>query len=86
MRRSPAFLISYSLAGSGHALGGSAFGTTCSLSPEDDPVGSFKIRPWRESKCLGSIKMIEPAWLNEEKKVLQSNSINVSIGIENTHE
>ena len=33
------------LAGSGHALGGSASGTACSLSPEDDPVGSFKIRP-----------------------------------------
>jgi hypothetical protein len=34
---------SVTYAGSGHAFGGSAFGTTCSLSPEDDPVGSFKI-------------------------------------------
>ncbi|MFQ5688376.1 MAG: hypothetical protein ACE5GV_17140 [Candidatus Scalindua sp.] len=55
--------------GSGHALGGSAFGTTWSLSPEDGTVGSFKIRPWREPKYFGSIIMIEPAGRNEKKRL-----------------
>ncbi len=53
---------SVAYAGSGHALGGSAFGTTCSLSPEDDPVGSFKIRLWREPKCL-----VQSARLNQQE-------------------
>jgi hypothetical protein len=29
----------------------------CRLSPEDDPVGSSKIRPWREDDPVGSSKI-----------------------------
>jgi hypothetical protein len=29
----------------------------CRLSPEDDPVGSFKIRIWREDDRVGSFKI-----------------------------
>jgi len=29
----------------------------CRLSPEDDPVGSFKIRSWREDDPVGSFKI-----------------------------